>query len=237
MPKPPIPDVMSQEITSSPSQDFLRNLDPRAALKQAIADRDEIKVSLEILDDGIERAADQRRVAFRAVDDAIVVLGEARAARAGHLVESFLDETPPGAGIAQAEEKLRAAERARDEAHELEDALQRERGGIELRLDRAGEQVRTVMRAVITGSATYADMMADWSAAYVRLRTLRALYEAIDHICGPVPADLAPFRYDQPIDIRVGYPADMHLIETWEKALFRLSEDADAPIPGDRNER
>jgi hypothetical protein len=208
---------------------------PRAKLRQAIEAHAEEKHRLDALTEAQSRARSEQHMAQTALTEAEEALHEARQAERANIAFAYANnQSFDDALIAEKSAELDLQRRKRQRAEQVEAAIEAEIQQSQQRLRRREHDRRSALADVVCGSAELAQVMNDTSAAWARLRTLRAVFVAAMNACsGYMPARLmANGQASETLEDRVGYDIDRVLIERWSAALSALASDSDAGLPG-----
>jgi hypothetical protein len=209
---------------------------PRTKLRVAIDAHNEERHRLDALVEAQQRARSEQHMARDRLVEAEQALHEAQRDEASARAYAFANhqEYSGELNISERRAELDMQTRKLERAEKIEATLTAEITTAEQRLRRRQHDRTEALAGVVCHSAEFAQLIADTSAAWAKLRTLRTIFVAAMNACSGYmdSRTMANGQASEPLELRVGYAADEALIERWRAQLERLSSDADTELPG-----
>jgi hypothetical protein len=207
----------------------------RDALRAAIAQRRNEEQRLAALEAAQLRAHDQLREAEHRLSGTETGLRQVSREERTRLAYAYVNDSAELSDnpVAAAQAAVNAATVEVSRLREVEAALAGEidRARAELRQSESAQHA--AMSDLVCASPEYLALVAQHSAAWQRLRTVKAaLVEVTRALKGAQPQRWVDEAIrSEPLEERIGYPVDREFLGQWALAMAQLENDAEAALP------
>lgn len=209
----------------------------RDKLRQVIAAINEDTARLDGLSDARERALSEMRAVNLEISERQEKLKIIRVDEPITAAYRFANFDLIGLGskheITQAEQALSKAQAHSQRLSEIIAALESEISTAETRLARLEHSRLQALADLLAASPEFLNLFDEIKTAWGRLRSLKVTLSHVDkELHGYLNTNLQKlYQYAEPLEERVGYSVDEHLVTSWARSLQQLRDDADAVLP------
>jgi chromosome segregation ATPase len=207
----------------------------RDQLRQALANLQIEQQKLASLEDGRNRAREQRWSLGPKLRDAQFELRKALAEEPRRLAHAYAagEDRDAMTPVEAAQTALDRVQAEHQKIEQVEEALDTEIATVSNNLRERQTAVYTAMSKLAISSPEYQSLLDEHRAAWKRLRTIREALRTVNAAMhGQIPQSyIDEAARAEPLVVSITYPADPELVTAWATALARLEQDADAELP------